>query len=139
MCRIKTERFSLEFAPTLYEKDIACPVNLSLGIKVTSYGFSADSIIDIGISELSSFALQLKNIYENLSGIATLKEPYGSSFVELSAISGGHINVKGQIREDSFAKAQELKFENEIDQTQLKQFVEDLLKYCKGCNRLTVM
>lgn len=128
MYNLKSENFFLEFAPTIYENDLSFPINTSLGIKVSSYGFSTDSVMDIDVRGLADFSISLNRLYETLKGAARLEEPYGvHSYIEFIACNGGHIKVKGNIHnKNAYGYEQELSFENELDQTYLKSFVKEL-------------
>ncbi|MBR1700449.1 MAG: hypothetical protein IJ716_00690 [Lachnospiraceae bacterium] len=65
---------------------------------------------------------------ENLAGCARLEEPYGvHNYIEFYAETGGHIRVKGIMNSMRYGYEQELSFENEIDQTYLKDFTFGLL------------
>ena len=129
MYRIEADRFILEFIPEIHEQDFAYPVNVYLGVKVSSYGYSADTYMDVGVQGIAEFALQLKNLYETLSGEARLEEPYSvHNYLEFVAETGGHIRVMGRLNNKSaFGYTQEINFENEIDQTYLRDFVNRLL------------
>ena len=128
MYRLESENFRLEFNPIIHENDLAFPVNTSLNIKVFSYGFSADSVMDVDIRGLAGFAISLNRLYETLKGSAKLEAPYDvHSYIEFIACNGGHIKVKGNIHNGgAYGYKHELVFENELDQTYLKSFVKDL-------------
>jgi len=128
MYRIEADRFTLEFFPEIHEQDIAYPVNIYLGVKVSSYGYSADTFMDVGVQGIAEFALQLKDLYETLSGKARLEEPYSvHNYLEFVAKTGGHIRVIGRLNNKSaYGYTQEINFENEIDQTYLRDFVSRL-------------
>ena len=128
MYRIEADRFILEFFPEIHEQDFAYPVNVYLGVKVSSYGYSADTFMDVGVQGIAGFATQLKNLYESLSGKAELEEPYSAhNYIEFSTKTGGHIRVTGRLNnKDAFGYTQEIYFENEIDQTYLREFVNRL-------------
>ena len=128
MYRLELENFCLEFNPTIHENDLPFPVNTSLNIKVFSYGFSADAVMDIDVRGLADFAISLNRLYETLKGSAILETPYGvHSYIEFIAFNGGHIKVKGNIHNgNAYGYEQELIFENELDQTYLKSFVKEL-------------
>lgn len=128
MYRIETENFMLELSPTVHENDLTAPVNTEPGIKVQSYGFSAESELLVNVKMLNTFSIDLKQIYETLQGLAKMEEPYGAKcFVEFAATTGGHIKIKGIIdNKASYGYTQSLSFENEIDQTYLKDFSEKL-------------
>jgi len=80
--------------------------------------------MDVDELRLADFAVQLNKLYETLNGSAILEEP-GSAlcFIEFIARTGGHIKVRGYIHNNH---TQELTFENEFDQTYLKNFAEAL-------------
>ena len=67
MYRIEADTFILEFIPEIHEQDFAYPVNVYLGVKVSSYGYSADTFMDVGVKGIAEFTLQLKDLYETLS------------------------------------------------------------------------
>ena len=128
MYRLKTEHFFLEFNPELHQDDFSYAVNTSLSIKVISYGFSAESIMDIDVRKLANFTVQLNELYETLEGSARLEEPYGGhGYIEFMACGRGHIAVKVNIHNgNAYGYEQELSFENEIEQTCLKSFAKGL-------------
>ena len=72
MYRIDAERFILQITPFVHEEDFSCPINTNLMIRVSSYDFSADSTMDIGVCDLGEFALRLNRLYETLCGTARL-------------------------------------------------------------------
>ena len=129
MYKLKTERFLLELRPELHQNDLPYPVNCSLGVSVSSYGFSAETIMDINASRLGEFAVCLNELYETLKGSAKLEEVYGTeSFLEFTAVSRGYIRVRGTLHSGTdYGYTQELNFENEFDQTYLRSFAQDLL------------
>ena len=137
MYRIETDTFKLEFFPEIHEQDFAYPVNVTLGVKVSSYGYSADTFMDVGVQRIAAFAAQLKNLYESLKGKAILEEPYSDhNYIEFIAEATGHIRVVGRLNnKNAFGYTQEILFENEIDQTYLSRFVKglhaDFTKYTK--------
>ena len=93
------------------------------------YRIEADTFMGVGVQGIAEFALQLKDLYETLSGEARLEEPYSvHNYIELVAKTGGHIRVMGRLNNKSaFGYTQEINFENEIDQTYLRGFVNRLL------------
>lgn len=128
MYRIETETFILELFPEIYEHDFEYPVNVYLGVKVSSYGYSADTFMDVGVQGIAGFAAQLKSLYESLEGEARLEEPYSvHNYIEFYAKKGGHIRVRGRLNnKDAFGYTQEIYFENEFDQTYLREFIHRL-------------
>ena len=135
MYRIETDSFILRFFPEIHEQDFLYPVNVNLGVKVSSYGYSADTFMDVGVRGIAEFAAQLKRLYESLAGEARLEEPYSvHNYIEFIAETGGHIRVVGRLNnKNAFGYTQEINFENEIDQTYLSEFVirlhDDFSKY----------
>ncbi len=128
MYRLKTEQFLLELMPQVHWEDIQFPVNTSLGVRVSSWGFSAESLLDIDVRGLGNFSAQLMELYETLKGTARLEEPYGArSYIEFAAGARGHIQVKGCIYGGGAGGCrQKLAFENEVDQTELRGFAKAL-------------
>lgn len=92
-----------------------------------SDGFAAASI-DMDVKRLAIFAKELFELYNSLSGKTRLEEPYGiHSYIEFEARSGGYIKVKGTIHSNNHnGFLQEISFENEFDQTFLKDFAKKL-------------
>ena len=135
MYRIETDTFILDFFPEIHEQDFSCPVNVNLGVKISSYGYSADTFMDVGVRGIAEFVAQLKRLYESLAGEARLEEPYSAhNYIEFIAATGGHIRVVGRLNnKNAFGYTQEINFENEIDQTYLSGFVirlhDDFSKY----------
>ena len=62
MYRIESDTFILEISPEIHEQDFAYPVNVYLGVKVSSYGYSADTFMDVGVKGIAEFTLQLKDL-----------------------------------------------------------------------------
>lgn len=137
MYKIKSEDFSLELTPIVQQVDFSYPVANSLRVQVLSQGFSVDSIIDIDEISLADFAIKLHNMYKTLKGTARLEEPYSlHCFIEFTAKNRGYIGVKGYIHNKlRMGCEQEIRFENEFDQTYLKDFADSLFadyaKYTK--------
>ena len=129
MYTLETENFYLSLNPKTCPEDLPFPVNTAMDIKVTSYNFSARAVIDTDAKRLAAFALDLNKMYENLQGSARLEETYGlHSFIEFEAVGRGHITVKGDIYSTAaYQYSQRLCFENEIDQSYLKDFSAALL------------
>ena len=67
MYRIETNTFILELSPKIHEQDIEYPINVTLGVKVSSYGYLAETFLDVGVQGIAEFAVQLKNLYETLA------------------------------------------------------------------------
>lgn len=75
-----------------------------------------------------------KSSNETLFGKARLEEPYEiQNYIEFEVITRGHIKVKGNINNGYYGYyeySQELFFENEFDQTYLRDFSKKLLDEC---------
>ena len=126
---LDAEDFRLVLEPEIFEEDIQCPSNTILHVRVESGGFSACADMDVDVKELARFALDLRGLYETLSGTARIEEPYGMRmYIALTGIGLGHIAVKGFVRNWAQTGCNELTFENEFDQTFLKDFARELLE-----------
>lgn len=126
---ITSENFKLECEAEFFEEDISLPGNSILNIKIDSGNFTASATMDINIKAFNLFINELADIYKYLKGSAVLKEPYGSNYIEFQAKSNGHIYVTGSINNYcANGYNQELIFENEFDQTYLKNFAESINK-----------
>ena len=122
---LNTENFRLLISLKIFEDDINSSSNTIMTVSVTSDGFFAKADMDIDIKEFAAFANKLSAVYESLSGTATIKEPYGhQKFITFSADKTGCITVKGFLCDD--LKNNELRFENNFDQTYLKPFSQQL-------------
>ncbi len=122
---LNTENFRLLISLKIFEDDINSSSNTIMTVSVTSDGFFAKADMDIDIKEFAAFANKLSAVYESLSGTATIKEPYGhQKFITFSADKTGYITVKGFLCDD--LKNNELRFENNFDQTYLKPFSQQL-------------
>lgn len=129
MYSIETENFFLELNPEVNEEDISYPVNTNLYVTVSSSGCSVkEAIMEIDVKDLAEFARTLHEIYETLTGTAELREPYGArGFIRITADRSGRIKVSGKLsRTDSYGHTQTLLFQNEFDQTSLKDFSKKL-------------
>jgi len=133
--RIDDEKFALELNLRVFESDIAYTSNTIMKMTVESYDFKGIAELDIDIKEFARFSADLKKIYETLNGTARIEEPYGNhQFIEFTGDGRGHISVYGYILQRTGICDNELKFSSEIDQTQMKNFAEELyenyFKYC---------
>ncbi len=128
MYKIETDEFMLRLKPIVHREDLREVVNTSLMIDVSSYDFSAKTLLDIDVRDLAEFAMQLSGLYERLSGFVRLTVPYvDECYIEFSADKVGHIRVSGFLDNGNrFGFTQRLQFQNEIDQTILKKFANDL-------------
>lgn len=130
---LETENFKLSIEPKIFQEDIEFPANTILNIVVESDGFYANTTMDINIKYLAKFGYDLCRIYETLHGEARLEEPYGHHMWFSFVGNGiGHIAIKGYLSKGNIiGMEQVLEFENEIDQTYLKQFCNELIRNYK--------
>ena len=125
--RLETNNFMLEIGLTVFEEDVNIPTNCMLNTKINSDGFTATITMDTDLRLFQNFVNELLGVYNSLNGSAELKENYGSNSIIFEATSNGHIHVKGIVTNlCRNGYEQELKFENEFDQTYLKNFVNEL-------------
>lgn len=134
---LKTNNFYLEIELDIFEENLEIPANTIMNIYVESDGFIGRTFLEIDIKEFSKFAVSVYKLYNFLTGTAKITEPYGhKSFLEISGDKNGHINIKGEISYINNVYMQELKFENEFDQTCLKDFATEIFeKYSKYNNK----
>ena len=77
------------------------------------------------------FISKLAAIYKTLSGEARIAEPYGEQqFLCFTGDGMGHVFVKGYLCGIEGDFTHELRFENIVDQTELREFVSALSKSC---------
>ncbi len=96
MYRIEVDTFLLELFPDIHEQDFIYHVNVALGVKVSSYSYSADTFMNVCVQGIAEFALQLKALYETVTGEVRLEEPYSiHNYIEFIAETGGYIRVIG--------------------------------------------
>ena len=128
MYKIEADEFMLRLTPIVHKEDLREIVNTSLMIDVSSYDFSAKTMLDIDVRDLAEFAAGLHALYEKLHGSVRLTVPYvDECYIEFSADKLGHIRVSGFIDNGNrFGFTQKLQFQNEIDQTRLKEFAKRL-------------
>ena len=118
--------FSLWLHPELSEDGSLPSDTLYLDIAVKSNGFSGSTSVSIRSSELSKFALDLNSLYHNLSGEAWIE---GHSFLSFTGNGRGHIAVRGSLFQGTgIGDEHTLTFQNQIDQTDLKEFCAQLLR-----------
>lgn len=127
--QLNAENFLLAINPKVFEEDIQLSSNTILEVTIQSDGFSANTTMDIDIKEFAKFALNLTHIYETLSGEARIEEPYGlHMYMSFIGNGRGHIAIKGYLHKgNGTGNEQSLEFENDIDQTYLKNFCYALL------------
>ena len=130
MYRLETENFTFELEPYIAE--------CKLRIKVSSYGFSADTTIDADELYLGDFSFSLNEFYETMSASIKLQDLSTDSFIEFAARENGYIRVAGCIdngQDYGHGFYHQLTFENEFNQTYLhdlaKTLVADFGKYAE--------
>ncbi len=129
---IETSQFEIKLQLNVFDTDVDYPSNTVMNVAVYSDGFSAVADMDIDIKQLIVFKDNLAELYNTLKGVAKIQEPYGmQQFIEFSGDGKGYIQISGKL--NSFGQngsAQELKFENSIDQTCLPEFISNLSDIC---------
>ncbi|MDD6881568.1 MAG: hypothetical protein PUE18_08335 [Firmicutes bacterium] len=127
---LRAETFVMELRLEIFKSDIELPVNSSLEIFIESDGFSANTTMDIDVKDFAKFAVDLQELYEKLKGKARIEEPYNvDNYIEFNGVGRGIINVSGRLNNHNRnGYEQELKFENEFDQTYLKTFANRVVQ-----------
>lgn len=128
---IDTPDFKLTLGIRLYDKKTNAyqqyPQYYPLNINVECDGFLANTVLNISLREISEFSEKLFGLYKKLNGTALLKEYYcDDKWIEFFGDGKGHMFVKGKIYNFSKCHTKELYFENEFDQTYLKDFATKL-------------
>lgn len=128
-----SENFKLELYPKVFMEDIEYPNNTAMAVAVQNDGFAGSATMDIGVKDLTKFATDLCQIYNDLSGEARIEEPYGlPMYLYFKGDGKGHIAVKGRLHNIRMTGNENtLVFEHNIDQTVLKPFCFSLLSACK--------
>ena len=126
---IETENFFVCIEPEIFEADINLSTNTILKIDVKSNGFTASTTMDIDIKDLAKLGKDLCQIYETLQGNARLEEPYGQHmYMSFVGNNRGHIAIKGYLHKGNRTGSEQvLEFQNDVDQTCLRQFYLELL------------
>lgn len=121
---LQSDDFVLSLDTEVFETDIKYPCNTILKVSVKCCGFSGNASFDIDIKQFSKFTVDLQEMYETLCGEAHIKEIYGNQrYISFVSNGRGHFSVKGCLSEFSQkGYEQKLEFENDIDQTCLKEF-----------------
>lgn len=123
---LDTDCFKFSFTAELCEKD-SYYANSLLNVDVECDGFKAATVMEICWQDIVNFSKDLYHLYRTLNGKATIKELYSdNNFIEFSSDLFGHISVKGMMYNFDNCRKKELYFENEFDQTYLKDFATKL-------------
>lgn len=129
--KISTEDFSLSLRTHVFVEDIALPVNGTLLVEVKSGSFAGRSEMDIDYKWFNIFASKLVTVYSTCNGEASISEPYGNKqFLSFKGDGMGHMTIKGYLCGIEGDFTHELRFENIVDQTELREFVSALSKSC---------
>lgn len=120
------EKLLFEIKP--YDKNL-------IKIKVKSYCFSGETFFYADNDTLKEFAINLKEMYDNLEDkVDLIEDIHGHSKIIFIPYHNGHISIMGYLLttlEDGCYH--ELNFTNHIDQTHIKEFVENLYNdYIEG-------
>ncbi len=122
---IESEGFNLSLDFHVYESDISYPANTNITISVSSDCFSASSSFEYDIKYLPSFCNDLEKIYDSLQGSAKIHQRFSESqYISFSGDRIGHVLISGNLSSNGKNGFwQELKFENSIDQTIMRDFI----------------
>ena len=120
---LKSDTFTLKLKLQVFESDIQYSTNTVMDAEVKSDDFCGKACMDIDIKSFAEFVADINRIYDKLSGTAEIAEPYGSHmYIAFCGDGRGHVSVSGLLHN----KANTLEFENEVDQTHLKEFCHEL-------------
>lgn len=124
---IEYNGFYLDLSLEIFEKDIIYETNTLMKVHVKSNTYMGIANMDIDICEFKNFINDLSNIYDTLIGEATISEPYGNQmYLSFKGDGLGHIVIRGLlINEDMNGNFHRLEFENTVDQTVLRKFIND--------------
>ena len=132
-CTLTSPGFRLALHVQFLPKDTAGPFNAIVTLSVESEGFAGRGDLDcMDGKQLLAFANELQALYATLTGTVRLEEPYGyRNYLEFSGDGHGHIKAEGRLRVYGHSGIiQELRFENQFDQSYLKPFSQALYKCC---------
>ena len=93
-----------------------------MDVAVTCNGFAGRMQMEIDYLELCAFIQDLKAMYDKLSGVAQMKEPFGKAYIRFACDRMGYVTISGELEE----MHNHLKFETTIDQTYMKAFIDSL-------------
>lgn len=96
---------------------------------VCSNDFGAKARYTIEISDVAWFANRMWDLYEKLEGNVSLEDCDGDDFcITFEVRKCGYIQISGYLVERTYG--QELHFQNEIEQSYVKEFCYGLKKEC---------
>ena len=125
--RLEGEHFLLTLEVKVFESDVRYSSNTLMTVTVDSFGFCGSSIFDIDVKQFGRFVRELGQIYQTLSGAAEIREPWGEQFLAFEGNGRGHISVEGLVCPAGLhGFTQQLRFENMVDQTCLREFAAEL-------------
>ena len=128
---LKTEDFYLNIEADFSKNNCIEDDREDILLQVKSSAFSAYIYSFICKSDFISFVFNLNQLYESLEGSVKLEERYEGNFIEFTALATGYIKVRGELHTLDFKH--KLEFENQFDQTYLREFAKKLYQdYKKG-------
>lgn len=101
------------------------PYNTSITVSVYFDRFYGTSEWTVDFNDFKRFVCGLKALYDNLVGEIGLNDRELGSFLKVKCDGCGHFNFCGKLVSETFQK---LEFIFTVDQTDLKDFVEELFK-----------
>ena len=126
--RIRTDRFSLKFEPFSYYDDDSEKEVEKLRVRISSYGFSADEVLNIGSAALSDFSVGLIKMLDIPEESAILEEARGYSYFSFSNCQSeyGKVMLYGKICTQNDDLQHELSFESRLYFDDIREFCEML-------------
>lgn len=121
-------RLELEFEVLDADLTLLLPVNALLNVWVTSDSFSAAGYMDVEAGAFAAFCGDLHRLYRELRGTASIHEVFAlENYIEFTGDGDGRIGVAGRLTSHwRDGMEQSLKFENDLDQTCLRDFAREL-------------
>ncbi|MGM9970945.1 MAG: hypothetical protein ACI35W_00875 [Anaeroplasmataceae bacterium] len=107
------------------------PYNTSLSVEIFSDRFYGNTNFLVNYNDLILFYRKIEDMYNTLVGEASIKDYDFGSYLNVECDDIGKFVFKGVLISESF---QELKFLNKIDQTYLKDFLNDFSEEIERIN-----
>ena len=102
---------------------------VTFSVHVHSQEFSGASNFCLSEEAIRSAIVSLSDIYERLQGEYEIWDSDSDDYLIIKSLSYGHFSVFGQL--GGSYNAQYLKYELQIDQTDLKQIIENFQRFLK--------
>lgn len=102
---------------------------VTFSVYVHSQGFSGISNFCLSEEAIHTAIVSLTDIYEKLHGEYEIRDSESDDYILIKSLSYGHFSVFGQL--GGSYNSQYLKYELQIDQTDLKQIIESFQHFLK--------